>query len=70
MLKKFVKKGSGLVADGLLVFCIFDSIHLASWLSQFENKRVNFLLFPSSPHKRVHSELERCFLVLRQQASD
>jgi stage V sporulation protein SpoVS len=38
---------------------MFDSIHSARWLSQFENKRINFLLFPSSPHRRVHPELER-----------
>jgi hypothetical protein len=38
---------------------MFDSIHSARWLSQFENKKINFLLFPSSPHRRVHPELER-----------
>jgi glycosyltransferase involved in cell wall biosynthesis len=38
---------------------MFDSIHSARWLSQFENKRINFLIFPSSPHRRVHPELER-----------
>jgi hypothetical protein len=38
---------------------MLDSIHSARWLSQFENKRINFLLFPSSPHRSVHPELER-----------
>jgi hypothetical protein len=38
---------------------MFDSIHSARWLSQFENKRINFLLFPSSPHRKFHPELER-----------
>ena len=53
------KKGSELVTDRVLIVCMFDSIHSARWLSQFENKRINFLLFPSSPHRRVHPELER-----------
>ena len=53
------KKGSELVTDRVLIVCMFDSIHSARWLSQFENKKINFLLFPSSPHRRVHPELER-----------
>jgi len=47
------------VTNRVIVVCMFDSIHSARWLSQFENKRINFLLFPSSPHRRVHPELER-----------
>jgi hypothetical protein len=38
---------------------MFDSIHSARWLTQFEDQSIDFLLFPSSPHRRVHPELER-----------
>jgi len=47
------------VTNRVIVVCMFDSIHSARWLSQFENKRINFLLFPSSPHRKFHPELER-----------
>jgi hypothetical protein len=43
----------------IVIVCMFDSIHSARWLTQFEDQSVNFLLFPSSPHRRVHPELER-----------
>jgi hypothetical protein len=38
---------------------MLDSIHSARWLAQFEDQSLEFLLFPSSPHRRVHPELER-----------
>jgi hypothetical protein len=38
---------------------MFDSIHTARWLTQFRHQEIDFLLFPSSPHRRVHPELER-----------
>ena len=47
------------MTNRVIIVCMFDSIHSARWLRQFENKRINFLLFPSSPHRRVHPELER-----------
>jgi hypothetical protein len=43
----------------ILLVCMFDSIHSARWLAQFEDQSIDFLLFPSSPHRRVHPELER-----------
>jgi len=43
----------------VLVVCMFDSIHSARWLRQFENQSLEFLLFPSSPHRQVHPELVR-----------
>jgi hypothetical protein len=42
---------------GVLVVCMLDSIHSARWLRQFEDQEIDFLLFPSSPHRRIHSEL-------------
>jgi len=43
----------------IMVICMFDSIHSARWLAQFRHQEINFLLFPSSPRRRVHPELER-----------
>ena len=39
--------------------CMFDSIHSARWLAQLREQDIDFLIFPSSPHRRVHPELER-----------
>ena len=36
---------------------MFDSIHFARWLEQFQYQRIQFLLFPSSPHRRLHPKL-------------
>jgi glycosyltransferase involved in cell wall biosynthesis len=47
------------VGKKVLVVCMLDSIHSARWLTQFEDQKIDFLLFPSSPHRRVHPELER-----------
>ena len=43
----------------VLVICMFDSIHTARWLAQFEDQSIEFLLFPSSPQRRVHPELNK-----------
>ena len=37
---------------------MLDSIHSARWLGQFKNENLDFLLFPSSPHRRLHPELK------------
>jgi hypothetical protein len=37
---------------------MLDSIHSARWLLQFREQDIDFLIFPSSPHRRVHPELE------------
>ena len=47
------------MTDRVVVVCMLDSIHSARWLRQFENKKINFLLFPSSAHRRIHPELAR-----------
>jgi glycosyltransferase involved in cell wall biosynthesis len=36
---------------------MFDSIHLARWLSQFENEKIDFTLFPSKKFKYVNYDL-------------
>lgn len=42
----------------VLVICMFDSIHSARWLSQFQDQDIEFLLFPSSPHRKIHKNLK------------
>jgi hypothetical protein len=46
----------------IFVICMFDSIHSARWLGQFRDEDIEFLLFPSSPHRRVHKDLKRLLL--------
>jgi len=37
---------------------MIDSIHSARWLEQFSDQAVTFLLFPSSPSRRIHPQLK------------
>jgi hypothetical protein len=41
----------------ILVIGMFDSIHLARWLFQFENETIDFVLFPSKKFKYVNYDL-------------
>lgn len=38
----------------VFVVAMADSVHTARWLSQFANQNIFILLFPSSPHRRIH----------------
>jgi len=40
------------------IVCMLDSIHAARWLAQFAEEEIVFLLFPSSPSRKVHPNLE------------
>jgi len=40
-----------------VAICMLDSIHSARWLEQFSDKEIEFLLFPSSPNRRIHPQL-------------
>jgi len=42
----------------ILIVGMADSIHLARWLSQFIDQPIDFTLFPSSPHRRIHPKLK------------
>ena len=42
----------------MLVVGMLDSVHLARWLEHFVESEITFLLFPSSPHRRLHPALE------------
>ena len=41
----------------VLVIGMFDSIHLARWVRQFEDANVEILLFPSTHFKNIHTNL-------------
>lgn len=43
----------------VLVIGMFDSIHLARWLSQFEDQNIEFVLFPSKKFKYLNFELRK-----------
>ena len=39
----------------ILIVAMADSVHTARWLRQFDNDEIEFVLFPSTPHRRIHS---------------
>ena len=43
----------------ILIIGMFDSIHLARWLKQFENECVDFTLLPSKKYKKINPELNK-----------
>ena len=45
----------------ILVIGMFDSIHLARWLSQFKDQEIDFILFPSKKFKYINFELSELF---------
>ena len=57
----------------ILVIGMADSVHVARWLSQFVDQPIDFTLFPSSPHRRIHpgvkqllhSETEKMTVVIK-----
>jgi hypothetical protein len=42
----------------VVLVCMVDSIHVARWIAQFEPNEVEFMLFPSTPNRRVHSMIK------------
>jgi len=42
----------------VLVICMLDSVHSARWLSNFTNENIEFVLFPSTPNRKVHKLTE------------
>ena len=43
----------------ILIVAMLDSIHTARWLKQFKNDNFEFVLFPSTPHRRIHPEITK-----------
>ena len=46
----------------ILIVGMADSVHLARWLSQFSDQNIDFVVFPSSPHRRIHTILKNLIL--------
>ena len=43
----------------VLVVGMFDSVHFSGWLKHFQDEEIQFLLFPSSPHRRLTAGLQQ-----------
>jgi glycosyltransferase involved in cell wall biosynthesis len=41
----------------VLVIGMLDSVHLARWLRQFEDQKIEFLIYPSKKFKTIHPDL-------------
>ena len=41
----------------ILIVAMADSVHTARWLRQFDDDEIELVLFPSTPHRRIHSLL-------------
>ena len=42
----------------ILIVAMADSIHTARWLSQFRDEDIEFILFPSTPHRHIHPKIK------------
>ena len=51
------KYESGESVDVVIV-AMADSIHTSRWIAQFSNQQISILLFPSSPHRRIHKDIK------------
>ena len=38
----------------VLLVAMVDSVHTGRWISQFDGEAIDFMLFPSTPHRRIH----------------
>lgn len=41
----------------ILTIGMADSVHFGRWLENFENSEHEFLIFPASPHRKIHPKL-------------
>lgn len=48
-----------MIRKKILIVAMLDSIHTARWLKQFKNDNFEFVLFPSTPHRRIHPEITK-----------
>jgi hypothetical protein len=48
---------------------MLDSIHTARWLENFKDQGIDFFLFPSTPNRRVHSQIKNLISNSQGQAS-
>ena len=56
-------------ATRVVVVCMLDSIHTARWLENFKDNGIEFYLYPSTPNRRVHSQIENLISNSQGQAS-
>jgi len=47
----------------ILIVAMADSVHTARWLRQFDSDEIEFVLFPSTPHRRIHELINEHKLV-------
>lgn len=57
-LEKVSNDSSQALRKRVLVVCMFDAVHAGRWLEQFRETNADFILFPSSPHRRVHPKIK------------
>lgn len=43
----------------VILVCMVDSIHVARWISQFDSRDIEFILFPSTPNRVVHPGIQK-----------
>jgi Glycosyl transferase 4-like/Glycosyl transferases group 1 len=43
----------------VLIVAMADSVHTGRWINQFDGEAIDFMLFPSTPHRRVHSLIKQ-----------
>ena len=43
----------------VLLVAMADSVHTGRWISQFDGEAIDFMLFPSTPHRRIHSLIKQ-----------
>lgn len=53
----------------VVVVCMLDSIHTARWLENFKDQGIDFYLLPSTPNRRVHSQIKNLTSNTQSQAS-
>ena len=43
----------------VLIVAMVDSVHTGRWISQFDGEGIDFVLFPSTPNRRIHSLIKQ-----------
>lgn len=38
----------------VVLVCMVDSVHVYRWLTQFDDTQISFILFPSTPNRKIH----------------
>ncbi len=42
----------------VILVCMVDSVHTARWLNMFSNEDIDFFLLPSTPNRKIHTEIK------------